>query len=158
MNQYYVALDDQVFGPYSLNEVSGLGLTEDTLVCRSDLEWTNASELPELRHLFGSNNYTNGAYRHRALYNNNKLIYRQKRKAALICVLTLGLAGLSVVGVGEAWRSNIFAGTSFDQEGVGFVMKILSFVIVSVMTAIPFFVISLIQLIYYSIKIPFLNE
>lgn len=42
-----------------------------------------------------------------------RLIYQQKRKAALIGVLTLGLAGVSLIDVGETWRSNIFAGTFF---------------------------------------------
>lgn len=87
------------------------------------------------------------------MLDNQKLIYRQKRKAALIGVLTLGLAGLSLIGVGEAWRSNIFAGTSFDQGGMGFVMKIISFLLLSVILAIPFFIISVIQLIYYSMKL-----
>ena len=81
------------------------------------------------------------------------LQYKQKRKAALIGVLTFGLAGLSIVGVGETWRSNIFRGTSMDNGGVGFVLKIISFCLVSVLIAIPVFVISLIQLVYYSIKI-----
>ncbi|MBR1889194.1 MAG: DUF4339 domain-containing protein [Alloprevotella sp.] len=153
---YYVALDDQVFGPYSLDEVSDLGLLPDTLVSRSDSEWTNASEMPELRHLFHSDNQYN-TQRQSPLFNNKQLIYKQKRKAALIGVLTLGLAGLAIIGVGETWRSNIFAGTSFDQGGLGFVMKIISFMIVSVIVAIPFFIISLIQLIYYSIKLSSTN-
>lgn len=87
------------------------------------------------------------------MLDNQKLIYRQKRKAALIGVLTLGLAGLSLIGVGETWRNNIFAGTSFDQGGMGFVMKIISFLLLSVILAIPFFIISVIQLIYYSMKL-----
>lgn len=80
-----------------------------------------------------------------------QMIYQQKRKAALIGVLTLGLAGLSLVGVGETWRNNIFAETSFDQGPMGFVFKILSFCILSVLLAVPFFIISLFKLIYYSI-------
>lgn len=152
---YYVALDDQVFGPYSFYEVSTLGLLPDTLVSRTDSEWTNASEMPELRHLFNSTNQQ--AQIRQPLYNNQQLIYKQKRKAALIGVLTLGLAGLAIIGVGETWRSNIFAGTSFDQGGMGFVMKIISFMIVSVIVAVPFFIISLIQLIYYSIKLSSTN-
>lgn len=83
--------------------------------------------------------------------------YKQKRKAALIGVFTLGLAGLIVVGVGNTWRGNIFSGTSFDRGGMGFVFKILSFMILSVIVAIPFFIISLIQLIYYSVKISQMN-
>ena len=153
---YYVALDEQVFGPYSLSEVLNLGLLPDTLVSRSDSEWAMASELPELRHLFNTNQSVQNN-RRQPLYDNQKLIYKQKRKAALIGVLTLGLAGLSIIGIGETWRSNIFAGTSFDQGGIGFVMKIISFMLVSVIVAIPFFIISLIQLIYYSIKLSSTN-
>ena len=156
-NQYYVALDDQVFGPYSFDEVSNLGLLPDTLVSRTDSEWINASEMPELRHLFNSTNQQVHIQIRQPLYDNQQLIYKQKRKAALIGVLTLGLAGLAIIGVGETWRSNIFAGTSFDQGEMGFVMKIISFMIVSVIVAVPFFIISLIQLIYYSIKLSSTN-
>ena len=133
---YYVALDDQVFGPYSLDEVSNLDLLPDTLVSRSDSEWINASEMPELRHLFHPANQYN-TQRQSPLFDNKQLI--------------------AIIGVGETWRSNIFAGTSFDQGGMGFVMKIISFMIVSVIVAVPFFIISLIQLIYYSIKLSSTN-
>ena len=81
------------------------------------------------------------------------LFYQQKRKAALIGVLTLGLAGLAIVGVGNTWRGNIFSGTSMDHGGIGFVLKILSFCFLSLLVAVPFFIISFIQLIYYSAKI-----
>ena len=82
-----------------------------------------------------------------------RFIFENKRKAALIGVLTLGIAGLSVLGVGNAWRMNIFAGTSFDKGGVGFVMKCISFCLLSVIVAIPCFIISFFRLIYYSIKL-----
>ena len=77
-----------------------------------------------------------------------------KRKAALIGVCTFGLAGLIYVGIGNTWRGNVFQGTSMSQnEGIGFILKIISFMLLSVLLAIPFFIISLIQLIYYSFKI-----
>lgn len=82
-----------------------------------------------------------------------RVVYQNKRKAALIGVLTLGLAGLSLVGVGETWRSNIFAGTSFGQGPLGFFFKILSFCFLSVLQAVPFFIISFFKLIYYSIAL-----
>ena len=151
--EYYVALDEQVFGPYSLNELLDLGLLPDTLVCRDNSEWLNACEMVELRHLFESSNQCVENQRQRPLYDNQQLIYKQKRKAALIGVLTLGLAGLAFVGVGNTWRSNLFAGTSLDNGVVGFVLKFVSFMIISVIVAVPFFIISLIQLIYYSIKL-----
>lgn len=151
-NQYFVAFDSHVFGPYSLSEVSELGLLPDTLVSRTDSEWLTASEFPELRHLFNEDQPQHNN-RRQPLYDNKKLIYKQKRKAALIGVLSLGLAGLAVVGVGETWRSNIFAGTSLDRGDSGFVLKIFSFMLLSVIIAIPFFIVSLIRLIYYSIKL-----
>ena len=78
---------------------------------------------------------------------------KYKRKAALIVVCTLGLAGLMYVGVGDTWRNNIFRGTSVDSGGVGFVLKIVSFLFLTVLLAIPLFVISLFQLIYFQMKI-----
>lgn len=89
----------------------------------------------------------------KSLSHSTRLVYEKKRKAALIGVLTLGLAGLSVLGVGNTWRMNIFAGTSFDSGGVGFVMKCISFCLISVIVAIPCFIISFFRLIYYSIKL-----
>ena len=80
-----------------------------------------------------------------------RLIYQQKRKAALIGVLTLGLAGLTVVGMGGIWRNNIFEGVSFAQGPLKGFFKILSFCFFSVIVAVPFFFISFFKLIYYSI-------
>lgn len=79
-----------------------------------------------------------------------KIIYQQKRKAALIGVLTLGLAGVFLIGVGETWRGNIFEGTSFNQGPFTFVLKIISFCFLSLLIAVPYFIISIIKLIYYS--------
>jgi len=153
--KYYVALDSEVFGPYSLNEVLNLGIMPDTLVCTSEegASWAEAEFFPEFSHLFNNYNSVSDRIDSTSSSRINHTIWKQKRKAALIGVLTLGLAGLAVIGVGEAWNSNIFAGTSLDQGGVGFVMKIISFLIVSVMLAIPFFIISLVRLIYYQIKL-----
>lgn len=79
---------------------------------------------------------------------------RQKRKAAVIGVCTLGLAGLSLVGVGNTWRSNIFAGTSFSSDaGMAFVFKCLSFCLLSTFVAIPFFIYSVFALVYYSVRL-----
>ena len=152
---YFVALDDQVFGPYSKTEVLNLGLLPDTLVSRNDSEWVNAYEMPEFSHLFHprANRQAITETVRRPIFDNKKLIYKQKRKAALIGVLSLGLAGLSIIGIGETWKSNIFAGTSLDHGGFGFVLKIISFMLLSVVIAIPFFIISLIRLIYYSFKL-----
>ena len=83
---------------------------------------------------------------------------KQKRKAALIGVFTLGLAGLSLMGIGNTWRSNIFAGTSFSANaGIGFVLKCLSFCFLTALIAIPYFIYSVIALIYYSIRLKILK-
>lgn len=87
------------------------------------------------------------------MQDNRRIIYKQKQKAALIGVLTLGLAGLSIIGADQIRKSNIFAGTSFDKDGIGFVLKLLSFTLISVIIAIPFFLISVVQLIYFTIKL-----
>lgn len=79
---------------------------------------------------------------------------KQKRKAAIIGICTLGLAGLSFIGVGNTWNSNIFAGTSFSANaGIGFVLKCLSFCVLTVLIAIPYFIYSVFALIYYSIRL-----
>jgi hypothetical protein len=72
------------------------------------------------------------------------------RQAALIVVCTLGLAA---VPVALNWNSNIFAGTSLDNGGLGFVLKIVSFLFLTVLCAIPAFIIYLIKLIYCQIQI-----
>jgi len=82
----------------------------------------------------------------------DELIY--KRKAAIIVVSTLGLAGVTQLGgFGNIWKSNVFNGTSIDKGGMGFVLKIISFLFLTVLLAIPLFIICLFQLIYYSIEI-----
>lgn len=77
---------------------------------------------------------------------------RQKRKAAIIGLCTFGLAGITLIGVGNTWRSNIFEGTSFATGGIGFVCKCLSFVFLAALVAIPYFVYSFFALIYYTIR------
>ena len=78
---------------------------------------------------------------------------KQKYKAAIIGICTLGLAGLSLVGIGNTWRSNIFEGTSFSSNaGLGFILKCLSFLFLVVLFAIPYFIYSIFAFIYYSIK------
>ncbi|MCM1451128.1 MAG: hypothetical protein NC102_02630 [Clostridium sp.] len=79
---------------------------------------------------------------------------KQKRKTAAVGVLTLGLAGLALMGVGNTWRSNIFEGLSFTKnDGMGFVFKCLSFLLLTTLIAIPYFIYSAFSLIYYSIRI-----
>lgn len=80
-----------------------------------------------------------------------RVIYKQKRKAALIGVLSLGLAGLALFGMGNIWRNNIYEGMSFAQGEMKGFFKIMSFFITSVIVAVPFFIISFFKLIYYTI-------
>lgn len=152
---YYVALDSEVYGPYSLDELLDLGLLPDTLVCTSEAEadWHEAESYPELACLFNDDSCSDERIEPDEALRINQTIWRQKRKSALIGVLTLGLAGLSVIGVGTLWNSNVFAGTSFDEGGIGFVAKIMSFLLLSVILAAPFFIISVVRLIYYHIKL-----
>jgi hypothetical protein len=77
------------------------------------------------------------------------------RKASLIIVCTLGLAGaFQIQSIGEIWKSNIFKDTSLSQnEGLGFVLKIVSFLFLTMLLAIPMFIIHLFKLIYCQIKI-----
>lgn len=84
---------------------------------------------------------------------------KQKRKATIIGVCTLGLAGLSLMGVGNTWRSNIFAGTSFmSNSGMAFVLKCVSFCFLTALIAIPYFIYSVFALIYYSIRLSTLKN
>jgi hypothetical protein len=82
--------------------------------------------------------------------------YKHKRKAALIVICTLGLAGLAPFGgFGGTWQSNVFRDTSVSQSngGIAFILKIVSFLFLTVLLAVPMFIISLFKLIYYHIKI-----
>lgn len=75
---------------------------------------------------------------------------KSKQKAALIVVFTLGLAAVPIM---LNWKSNIFAGTSFDQGPLHLFFKILSFIILTTLFAVPAFVIYLITLIITTIEI-----
>ena len=77
----------------------------------------------------------------------------EKRKSSLIVVFTLGLATLFMDSVRPIWMTNLFEGTSFDNGGVGFVLKLLSFFILGIITAGIFFIIHFFKVIYYSIEI-----
>jgi hypothetical protein len=73
-----------------------------------------------------------------------------KRKAALIVVCTLGLAATPL---GLNAKSNIFRGTSFDKGALGFVLGILSFLLLTIPFAIIMFILHLFKLVYYQIEI-----
>lgn len=75
---------------------------------------------------------------------------KSKQKAAMIVVLTLGLAA---VPVALNWNSNIFEGTSFDQGTMHIICKIISFLFLTALCAIPAFCIYLISLVITSIQL-----
>lgn len=76
-----------------------------------------------------------------------------KRRGSLLVVLTLGLTAIFSESVRPAWMQNIFAGTSMDRGGMGFVLKCMSFFLLASLTAAIFFVIHLIRLIFCQIEI-----
>lgn len=75
---------------------------------------------------------------------------KTKQKAALIVVFTLGLAAVPFV---LNWKSNIFEGTSFDQGPLSFFFRLLSFLLLTALVAIPAFIIYLISLIVTTIQL-----
>ena len=84
----------------------------------------------------------------------NFFVCKQKRKAAIWGICTLGLVGLSLTGVGNTWRGNIFEGTSMSRNaGMALVLKCLSFCVLTMLIAIPYFIYSVFAFIYYSIKL-----
>lgn len=79
---------------------------------------------------------------------------KSKQRVALIVVLTLGLAA---VPIALNWNSNIFEGTSFDQGALNIVCKIVSFLFLTALFAIPAFFIYLITLIVTTIQLSNMN-
>ena len=80
---------------------------------------------------------------------------KSKQKAALIVVCTLGLAAVPIV---LNWNSNIFAGTSFGQGPLALFFKVLSFLILTALFAVPAFFIYLITFIITSIELSHYND
>jgi hypothetical protein len=78
---------------------------------------------------------------------------KYKRKASLIVVCTLGLGAIFVSSIRPVWMTNLFEGTSFDNGGLGFVLKCFSYTFLALFTAAIMLIIHLFQLIYYQIEI-----
>jgi hypothetical protein len=76
-----------------------------------------------------------------------------KRKASLIVVCTLGLGAILVSSIRPVWMTNLFEGTSFDNGGLGFVLKLFSYTFLALLLAAIMFIIHLFKLIYYQIEI-----
>ena len=75
---------------------------------------------------------------------------KQRQKAAIIVVCTLGLAAVPIV---LNWNSNIFAGTSFAQGPLALFFKLLSFLLLTAVFAVPAFFAYLITLIVTTIEL-----
>ena len=78
---------------------------------------------------------------------------RAKRKSSLIIVCTLGLASLFMERLRPIWMTNLFEGTSLDKGEFGFVVKMLSYTTLGILTAAISFIIHFFKVIYYSIEI-----
>lgn len=75
---------------------------------------------------------------------------KAKQKAALIVVLTLGLAA---VPIGLNARTNLFEGCSFDNGPMHWICKVFSFLFLTVLCAVPAFIIYFIMLIVTTIQL-----
>ena len=75
------------------------------------------------------------------------------RNAALIVVCTFGFAALPKGSFSLSEENNIFRGTGLDKGGFGFVLKIVSVLLLAIPFAIVMFAIFLFKLIYYQIEI-----
>jgi hypothetical protein len=75
---------------------------------------------------------------------------QSKQKAALKVVPTLGLAATPLT---YFWENSIFEGTSFDKGTIHIVCKIVSFLLLIALIAIPTFFINLIILIVTTIQL-----
>ncbi len=79
---------------------------------------------------------------------------QEQRKNALIVVCTFGLTALLMERFRPVWLTNLFEGTSFmENEGLAFVLKMLSFCFLGVLLVSVFWIINVFKLIYYSILI-----
>ena len=79
---------------------------------------------------------------------------KRKRKDAIIAVCTLGLSSVfKIIGFGSVYEANVFRDTSLNNGGIGFVLKIVSFLLLTASIAIPSFIIHLFKLIYYQVEI-----
>lgn len=75
---------------------------------------------------------------------------KSKQRAALIVVLTLGLAAVPIV---HNAQTNLFEGCSFDQGRMHIVCRLFSFLFLTALCAIPTFVVYLVILIVTTIKL-----
>ena len=75
---------------------------------------------------------------------------KARQTAALIVVLTFGIAAVPLV---LNWKSNSFEGTSFDQGPLHILCRVVSFLLLTALMAIPAFFIYLIVFIVTTIQL-----
>lgn len=158
---YYFSEEGNIYGPLSFSDLLLLDINNDTfLSINTTNNWHRARNLGYLVQIIEQSRHQENQINQRAVNAPNRnsrevQMMKHKRKAALIVVLTLGLAGVyQLQTFGQIWSSNIFAGTSLSSnEGVGFILKIISFMFLTVLLAIPMFVIHFFKLIYYQMRL-----
>jgi len=84
---------------------------------------------------------------------------KEKRKKALIAIFTLGISALPK----KFWEvqlkdTNIFKGTGLDKGGLGIVLRIISFILLTIPFMAAMFVINIFKAIYYQIEISRLRK
>ena len=75
---------------------------------------------------------------------------KARQTAAFIVVCTLGLAAVPFV---LNWENNIFEGCSFDNGPLHLICKMVSFLILSVIIAVPAFVFYFLILIITTVQL-----
>jgi hypothetical protein len=70
---------------------------------------------------------------------------QKKKKRSLTVICTLGLAAIPY---SLNWNSNIFKGTSIDNGAIGFVLAIVSFVLLSIPCVVIGFIYHFIRYFY----------
>lgn len=169
---YDIQIGNTIHRGLSYEKLITFPINSFTLIRRNDTEWIYATQCIELSHIISDTHERISVASERAcptqyssplpeitseqvfIPENEYFKYRQKRKAAVIGICTLGLAGLSLIGTANTWNNNIFAGTSFSaNDGIGFILKCLSFIFLTISLAIPYFIYSVFASIYYSIRL-----
>lgn len=90
---------------------------------------------------------------HTFILDETYLWYKKKQKKAIIGIITLGTASITLVGIGNTWRNSLFKGTSLDKGGTGFVLRVLSFCLCLAVLSVPYFIYSILACIYYTVRI-----
>ncbi len=72
-NEYYVVINDEQQGPFSIEELAQMGITPETEVWTDGMDdWVKATDVPELRNLFAENENNEEHYFQKTETHNNK--------------------------------------------------------------------------------------